>query len=52
MRLGQDIKNLYAGPKEAVMHPIYRQDLGFTGIVIGCKRADDTDTTAPAYGMA
>ena len=30
----------YAGPKEAVMHAIYRQNFGFTDIVIGRKHAD------------
>ncbi len=35
-----DIKMLYGGPKEAVMHGIYRQNLGFTDIVIGRKHAD------------
>ena len=37
---GLDIKMLYGGPKEAVMHSIYRQNLGFTDIVIGRKHAD------------
>jgi sulfate adenylyltransferase len=35
-----DIKMFYAGPKEAVMHGIYRQNFGFTDIVIGRKHAD------------
>ncbi len=30
----------YGGPKEAVMHAIYRQNFGFTDIVIGRKHAD------------
>jgi sulfate adenylyltransferase len=30
----------YGGPKEAVMHGIYRQNNGFTDIVIGRKHAD------------
>jgi sulfate adenylyltransferase len=30
----------YAGPKEAVMHAIYRQNYGFTDIIIGRKHAD------------
>jgi len=30
----------YGGPKEAVMHGIYRQNYGFTDIVIGRKHAD------------
>jgi sulfate adenylyltransferase len=38
--LGIDIKMLYGGPKEAVMHAIYRQNFGFTDIVIGRKHAD------------
>lgn len=38
--LGLDIKMFYAGPKEAVMHSIYRQNFGFTDIVIGRKHAD------------
>lgn len=38
--LGVDIKMFYAGPKEAVMHGIYRQNYGFTDIVIGRKHAD------------
>ncbi|MGO9107689.1 MAG: hypothetical protein ACLP9L_00520 [Thermoguttaceae bacterium] len=38
--LGLDIKMFYGGPKEAVMHAIYRQNFGFTDIVIGRKHAD------------
>ena len=38
--IGLDIKMLYGGPKEAVMHSIYRQNHGFTDIVIGRKHAD------------
>jgi len=38
--LGLDIKMFYGGPKEAVMHAIYRQNFGFTHIVIGRKHAD------------
>lgn len=38
--VGLDIKMLYGGPKEAIMHGIYRQNLGFTDIVIGRKHAD------------
>jgi sulfate adenylyltransferase len=38
--LGLDIKMFYGGPKEAIMHSIYRQNYGFTNIVIGRKHAD------------
>ncbi|MCE5269550.1 MAG: sulfate adenylyltransferase [Planctomycetaceae bacterium] len=38
--LGLDIKMFYGGPKEAVMHGIYRQNFGFTDIIIGRKHAD------------
>jgi sulfate adenylyltransferase len=38
--LGVDIKMFYGGPKEAIMHSIYRQNFGFTDIVIGRKHAD------------
>jgi sulfate adenylyltransferase len=38
--LGMDIKMFYGGPKEAVMHSIYRQNMGYTHIVIGRKHAD------------
>src|SRR5207253_1993397 len=38
--LGLDIKMFYAGPKEAVMHGIYRQNFGFTDLVVGRKHAD------------
>jgi sulfate adenylyltransferase len=38
--LGLDIRMFYGGPKEAVMHAIYRQNFGYTDIVIGRKHAD------------
>ena len=38
--VGLDIKMFYGGPSEAVMHAIYRQNLGFSHIVIGRKHAD------------
>ena len=37
---GLDIKMFYGGPKEAVMHAIYRQNFGFTDLIIGRKHAD------------
>ncbi len=49
--VGLDIKMLYGGPKEAVMHAIYRQNLGFTDIVIGRKHADAPhDDGTPIWG--
>ena len=42
---------LYGGPKEAVMHGIYRQNHGFTDIVIGRKHADAPfDDGKPIWG--
>ena len=38
--LGVDIKMFYGGPSEAVMHGIYRQNMGYTNIIIGRKHAD------------
>jgi sulfate adenylyltransferase len=38
--LGLDIKMFYGGPKEAIMHAVYRQNFGFTDLVIGRKHAD------------
>jgi sulfate adenylyltransferase len=38
--IGLDIKMFYGGPSEAVMHAIYRQNMGFTDLVIGRKHAD------------
>ncbi len=38
--IGLDIKMFYGGPAEAVMHGIYRQNHGFSHIVIGRQHAD------------
>jgi sulfate adenylyltransferase len=38
--IGLDIKMFYGGPSEAIMHAIYRQNLGFSHLVIGRKHAD------------
>jgi len=38
--IGLDIKMFYGGPSEAVMHSVYRQNYGFSDLVIGRKHAD------------
>jgi sulfate adenylyltransferase len=38
--IGLDITMFYGGPSEAVMHAIYRQNYGFSDLVIGRKHAD------------
>ena len=49
--IGLDIKMFYGGPKEAVMHSIYRQNYGFSDIVIGRKHADAPyDDGSPIWG--
>lgn len=49
--IGLDIKMFYAGPKEAVMHAIYRQNHGFTHIIIGRKHADAPFDDGTLYGV-
>ena len=49
--IGLDMKMFYAGPKEAIMHSIYRQNYGFTNLVIGRKHADAPyDDGSPIWG--
>jgi sulfate adenylyltransferase len=38
--IGLDIKMFYGGPSEALMHAVYRQNSGFSDLVIGRKHAD------------
>jgi sulfate adenylyltransferase len=38
--VGLDIKMFYGGPSEAVMHAVYRQNHGFSNLIIGRKHAD------------
>jgi len=46
-----DMKMFYGGPKEAIMHAIYRQNHGFTDLVIGRKHADAPfDDGTPIWG--
>jgi len=46
-----DMKMFYGGPKEAIMHAIYRQNHGFSDLVIGRKHADAPfDDGKPIWG--
>ena len=46
-----DIKMFYGGPKEAIMHAVYRQNHGFSDLVIGRKHADAPfDDRSPIWG--
>jgi sulfate adenylyltransferase len=46
-----DIRMFYGGPKEAIMHAVYRQNHGFSDLVIGRKHADAPfDDGKPIWG--
>ncbi|CAN8070700.1 unnamed protein product [Agarophyton chilense] len=48
---GLDMRMFYGGPSEAVMHGIYRQNLGLTHFIIGRKHADAPfDDKSPIWG--
>jgi sulfate adenylyltransferase len=38
--IGLDIKMFYGGPREALMHAVYRQNYGFSDLVVGRRHAD------------